>query len=123
YMELYPWAASHPILFAGLAGLSLVLLAAGTRRLFVGGTVPALLALALLLPAPIAYAISVAGRQHLFEWYLLFLLPGVVAATALGLDGLRLTLSRNKIGEVAGVLLVAGLIGGYVAYTTPQRAW
>jgi hypothetical protein len=123
YMELYPWAASHPILFAGLAGLSLVLLAAGTRRLFVGGTVHALLALALLLPAPIAYAISVAGRQHLFEWYLLFLLPGVVAATALGLDGLRLTLSRNKIGEVAGVLLVAGLIGGYVAYTTPQRAW
>ena len=123
YMELYPWAASHPILFTGLAGLSLILLAAGTRRLFVGGTVHALVALALLLPAPIAYAISTACRQHLFEWYLLFLLPGVVAATALGLDGWRLILSRNKIGAVAGILLVAGLVTGYVAFTTPQRTW
>jgi hypothetical protein len=122
-MELYPWAASHPILFTGLVGLSLVLLAAGTRRLFVGGNLHALVAIGLLLPAPVAYAVSTASRHHLFEWYLLFLLPGVVAATALGLDGLRLTLSRSKIGAMAGVLLVAGLIGGYVAYTTPQRAW
>ena len=47
----------------------------------------------------------------LFEWYLLFLLPGVVAATALGLDGCRLALSRNKIGAVAAVFLIAGSIG------------
>ena len=123
YMELYPWAASHPILFTGLAGLSLVLLAAGSRRLFVGGNLHALVAIGLLLPAPVTYAISTAARHHLFEWYLLFLLPGVVTAIALGLDGWRLALSRNMIGAVAGVLLVAGSIGAYVALTTPQRAW
>ena len=123
YMELYPWAISHPIMFAGLAGLTLLLLAVGTQRLLVSGPLHALIALALLLPAPIAFVISKACQHHLFEWYLLFLLPGVVAATALGLDGWRLILSRNKIGAVAGILLVAGLVTGYVAFTAPQRTW
>ena len=123
YMELYPWATAHPVLFTGLAGLSLALFAAGTGRLLVKGTLHALVAFALLAPAPVAYAISTASRHHLFEWYLLFLLPGVVAATALGLDGCRLALSRNKIGAVAAVLLTAGYMGGYFAYTTPQRTW
>jgi len=123
YMELYPWAVSHPVLFAGLVCLALIFLTVGTQRLLVGGPVHALVALALLLPAPIAYVISTASQQHLFEWYLLFLLPGVVATTAVGLDALRLALSGNKIGAVAGILLVAGLIYGYITFTTPQRTW
>jgi hypothetical protein len=123
YMELYPWAISHPITFAGLAGLTLVLLAVGTQRLLVSGPLHALVALALLLPAPIAFVISEACQHHLFEWYLLFLLPGVVAAAALGLDGLRRILARNRLGAVAGVALVGALICGYMAFTTPQRNW
>jgi hypothetical protein len=123
YMELYPWAVSHPIAFAGLAGLTLVLLAFGTQRLLIAGPLHALIALTLLLPAPIAFVISKACQHHLFEWYLLFLLPGVVAATALGLDGLRRILARNRIGAVTGVLLVGALICGYIAFTTPQRNW
>ena len=54
YMELYPRAAGHPVIFVVLACSSLVLLAVGTRRLFAGGIVHALIALALLLTAPIA---------------------------------------------------------------------
>jgi Dolichyl-phosphate-mannose-protein mannosyltransferase len=123
YMELYPRAAGHPVMFAVLACSSLILLAVGTRRLFADGSVNALIALALLLPAPIAYVISKVSQQHLFEWYLLFLLPGVVAVTALGLDRWRLALSRSQIGAVAGVVLVVGLVTAYVAFTTPQRTW
>jgi hypothetical protein len=123
YMELYPWAVSHPIMFAGLVGLTLVLLAVGTQRLLTSGPLHALIALALLLPAPIAFVVSKACQHHLFEWYLLFLLPGVVTATALGLDGLRRLLARNILGAVTGVLLVVALICGYIAYTTPQRNW
>ena len=76
-----------------------------------------------MIPAPVAFAISKVSGHYLFEWYLLFLLPGVIAATAVGLDSWRLALSRNKLGAVAGILLVAGLVGAYVAFTTPQRTW
>ena len=123
YMELYPWASSHPILFAALAGSALALFALGTQRLLTGGPVQRLVALALLLPAPIAFVISKACQHHLFEWYLLFLLPGFVAAIALGLDGARRALARNRTGEAAGILLIAALLCAYAAFTTPQRNW
>ncbi|MGA7902837.1 MAG: glycosyltransferase family 39 protein [Terrimicrobiaceae bacterium] len=123
YMELYPWASSHPIPFAALAGSALALFAFGTLRLLAGGPVQRLVALALLLPAPIAFVISKACQHHLFEWYLLFLLPGFVAAIALGLDGARRALARNRTGAVAGILLIAALLCAYAAFTTPQRNW
>ena len=113
-MELYPWAASHPILFTGLAGLSLILLAAGTRRLLRWRKSPCARRHRTLAPGAFRIRHFHGVRHHLFEWYLLFLLPGIVAATALGLDGWRLVLSRNKIGAVAGILLVAASIGAYV---------
>jgi hypothetical protein len=123
YMELYPWAANRPIIFAILACSTIGFLAIGMRRLLSAGTVPALIACALLAPAPIAFLVSRALDQHLFEWYLLFLLPGVVAMTALGLHSLRLVLSRKRIGAALGALMVAGFLWGYLAFTTPQRRW
>jgi hypothetical protein len=122
YMELYPQAVNHPLFFAALVGALLAFLAIGTRRLLVRGPVHALVTLALLLPAPIAYAISKACGNYLFEWYLLFFLPGVVVAIAAGLDRLRIALSR-KLGVPAAILLVAGFFGGYFMFTTPQRTW
>ena len=77
---------------------------------------------ALLLTAPAAYGISLACRHYLFEWYLLFLLPGVVAVVAAGLDDSRIVLSR-KIGATVAFLVVAGFLAGYVIFTTPQRTW
>ena len=122
YMELYPQAANHPIAFTVLVCATRIFLAAGTRRLTVLGPVHALVALALLLTAPAAYGISLACRHYLFEWYLLFLLPGVVDVLAAGLDDSRIVLSR-KIGATAALLVVAGFLAGYVIYTTPQRTW
>ena len=122
YMELYPQAANHPIAFTVLVCATLIFLAAGTRRLMVRGPVHALVALALLLTAPAAYGISLACRHYLFEWYLLFLLPGVVAVVAAGLDDSRIVLSR-KIGATAAFLVVVGFLAGYVIFTTPQRTW
>ncbi|HEY5707641.1 MAG TPA: glycosyltransferase family 39 protein [Terrimicrobiaceae bacterium] len=123
YVELYPRLVDQPALFAALAGLSIFLAALGARRLFCGGALHALVTLALFLPAPAAYAISRARHQHLFVWYLLFLLPGLVAAIAMGLDSCRRALPASKAGSTAGVLLVIGLIGGYAVFTTPQRVW
>ncbi|MEI6340010.1 MAG: glycosyltransferase family 39 protein, partial [Verrucomicrobiota bacterium] len=123
YLELYPRVVRHPEVFIGLVVLVLFLFSLGTRRLCLKGRLQTLVSLALLLPAPIAYAISRARDQHLFEWYLLFLLPGAIAVIALGLDAWRQNLARRKAGTITGILLVAGLIGVYVCLTAPQRTW
>jgi hypothetical protein len=122
YMELYPQAVSHPILFTTLVGAAIFLLAAGTLRLVARGPVHALVALGLLATAPIAFGISLACQHYLFEWYLLFLLPGVIAVIAAGLDGLRLVVSR-KLGAPVAFLIIAGFFIAYVTFTTPQRSW
>ena len=123
YVELYPWAAAHPAAFFAIVALTIFFIALGAVRLTKKGTLPALIALALLAPAPAAYVIARLRHQHLFEWYLLFLLPGVVASAALGIDWLRSSLSRGTAGVIAGILLVAAILGGYAAYTAPQRTW
>jgi hypothetical protein len=123
YIELYPWVVMHPALFFGMAGLSIFFISLGLRRLFVSGHLQAIIVLSLLLPAPAAYVIARIRGQHLFEWYLLFLLPAAAGAAALGLDAWRQTLARNKAGAVAGIILIAGILGGYAAFTTPQRTW
>ncbi len=89
----------------------------------VRGPLQALATLALLLSAPAAYAVSRIQNHYLFEWYLLFLLPGVIAAVAVGLDGWRQRISGTRLGPWAGWLVVLAVVGCYVAYTTPQRTW
>jgi hypothetical protein len=121
YMELYPQAVSYPVAFQALISATLIFLALGTRRLIVSGPVHRLVALALLITAPLAYGISWACGNYLFEWYLLFLLPGVIVLTGAGLDNARQTLSR-KSGTLA-FLIVIVFFAAYITLTTPQRRW
>lgn len=127
YMELHPWAGAHPAKFLALVVTSILLVAYGTRRLLLKGPLQAFVTAALLLTAPVAYVISRVRHQYLFEWYLLFLLPGVIVAAAVGLDGFRQFLTRNfpraHAGAALAWLLIAGAIGSYAAYTEPQRTW
>ena len=105
-----PWSrdARYPLIWSFIHRRSAILspskpwlarrlsFALGTRRLIVRGPVHRLVALALLITAPLAYGISWACGNYLFEWYLLFLLPGVIVLTGAGLDGARQTLSRKS---------------------------
>jgi 4-amino-4-deoxy-L-arabinose transferase-like glycosyltransferase len=121
YMELYPQAVSYPVAFQAMVTATLIFLALGTRRLIVSGPVHRLVALALLITAPLAYGISWACGNYLFEWYLLFLLPGVIVLTAAGLDNVRRTLSRRS-GALAFLIVIVFFIA-YITLTTPQRRW
>jgi hypothetical protein len=121
YMELYPRAVSHPIAFQALVSATLVFLALGTRRLILSGPLHRLIAVALLITAPLAYGISWALGNYLFEWYLLFLLPGVIVLTAAGVDYARQALSR-KSGALAFLVIIV-FFAAYIALTTPQRRW
>jgi Dolichyl-phosphate-mannose-protein mannosyltransferase len=121
YMELYPQALGYPVAFRALVTATLIFLALGTRRLIVTGPVHRLVALALLVTAPLAYGISWACGNYLFEWYLLFLLPGVIVLTAVGLDNVRQTLSRKSAS--LAFLIVIVFFAAYITLTTPQRRW
>jgi Dolichyl-phosphate-mannose-protein mannosyltransferase len=121
YMELYPQAVSYPIAFQILVSATLIFLALGTRRLIMSGSVHRLVAFALLITAPLAYGISWACGNYLFEWYLLFLLPGVIALTAAGLDNVRQALSRKS--SALAFLIVIVFFAAYITLTTPQRRW
>ncbi len=123
YMELHPWAAAHPAKFLALVLAALLFAAYGTRRLLLKGPLQATVTVALLLTAPAAYVTSRVRHQYLFEWYLLFFLPAAIVAVAVGLDGFRQFLSKNRGGTILAWLLIAGAIGSYAAYTTPQRTW
>ena len=69
YMELYPQSLSYPVAFQALVIATLIILALGTRRLIVSGPVHRLVAVALLITAPLAYGVSWALGNYLFEWY------------------------------------------------------
>ena len=121
YMELYPQAARYPIAFQALVSATLIFLALGTRRLIMTGPVHRLVAFALLITAPLAFGISWACGSYLFEWYLLFLLPGVIALTAVGLDDAGQTLSRKS--RPLSFLIIMVFFAAYITLTTPQRRW
>jgi Dolichyl-phosphate-mannose-protein mannosyltransferase len=121
YMELYPQAVSYPVAFQALVSVTLIFLALGTHRLIVRGPVHRLIAFALLITAPLAFGISWAFGNYLFEWYLLFLLPGVIVLTAVGLDRARQTVSQKSRSLAFSIIIV--FFAAYITLTTPQRRW
>jgi Dolichyl-phosphate-mannose-protein mannosyltransferase len=121
YMELYPQAVSYPVAFQALVTATLIFLALGARRLILTGPLHRLVAFALLLTAPLAYGISWGCGNYLFEWYLLFFLPGVIVLTAAGLDKARQTFARKSPSLAFLVIIV--FFAAYIALTTPQRRW
>ena len=121
YMELYPQALSYPVAFQALVSVTLIFLAVGTHRFIVQGPVHRAVAVALLITAPLAFAISWACGNYLFEWYLLFLLPGVIVLTAVGLDNARQALSRKS--RALALVVVIAFFAAYITLTTPQRRW
>ena len=74
----------------------------------------------LLLPAVICFVQTKVHGLFINEWYLIFVLPGVIALVALGIDQVS-TLVRSRIGKVAATAFAALVISGYAAWSAPQR--
>jgi 4-amino-4-deoxy-L-arabinose transferase-like glycosyltransferase len=112
YVELAPQANQHPIVFACLLALLAVAIVTGivraTRWMWPQGII---VVLTLLAPAATAAAVAKASNQWLFEWYLIYLLPGLVALAAIGICGNRepsLQLPWRVIAAFAVLLIYAG---------------
>jgi hypothetical protein len=119
YVQLTTLAAEHPLLFWGTALAAGLAAAAGAVRLAAGGRTRALLLAVLLLPGALTWIQATLTGSYLFEWYLLFVLPGLAALAAIGWDALpRLAVRRFAAAAVAALFLLAF---GFVTQPTRQR--
>ncbi len=97
YLELYPRVSAHPLPFIFLAGGAAILIGAGCIRWLRSGPFAAALVPILLLPGPIIYALAKIKHGYLFDWYLSFMLPGLIALAAVGCVTLTAILVRPPL--------------------------
>jgi hypothetical protein len=123
YPELRWITGDNPtvtILIFGIAGLLLLI---GLCRLATIRPAGWLLIAILLFPALLVYASAWKNENYLYEWYLIFALPGLCVCVALALDTIVAPLRRLPWGHVAAGALLAVAVGGYAIFSQPARHW
>lgn len=118
YVELAPRVHEHPVLFVLLLVVLGVAAIAGTlrlmRRMWPRG---AIATVTLLIPAMIAASVAKASNQWLFEWYLIYLLPGLIAVVAVGVCGTPPGAFKLPWRIIAAI----GLLLAYAGFSGPVR--
>jgi hypothetical protein len=112
--------AQNPLLYGTLATGLLLAILAGVLRCFTAGPAGRMVALVFLVPGPATYLFARLKDTYLFEWYLVFMVPGLMAFCALGIQAvLELLAPRpRKIAAACAVLCVCG----FAVSTHPARA-
>lgn len=121
YMEYMPYATAHPVLFKLALILALVFLVLGCIRLCVTNASSRLLAAVFILPGPILYAVAALRDKYLYEWYMSFMLPGIVALVAAGAMGLMLPWRKNAGIRWIGPAWAVVFLGGFFVLSHPAR--
>ncbi|MEX1045560.1 MAG: glycosyltransferase family 39 protein [Chthoniobacterales bacterium] len=121
--ELFAVATQHPALFQTLLLASLAMVILGAARLFSRGALPAAVTVTLVVPAALAYFAALRSGTFLYEWYLIYLLPGVIALLATGLDSTAQPFRRFAWSGAVPALLLALFLGGYLFLTSEARTW
>ncbi len=118
YFELWGWAVHHPGLMALAGLLAAGALAVGIWRL--AGKGHGLLALPMLLPAALCIAEARMRDGHLFEWYVIFALPGAIALVSIGLTA-PLEVARSRASKTAALLFLVAVLAAFTIWTSPKR--
>jgi hypothetical protein len=120
YIELFPQWHHHPMLFhAGIAFL-IVLVSAGFLVALGMNVYARVAAIVFLLPAVLSFFEAKLRGGFLYDWYLIYLLTGVVALAALALARLIPTVKAGRMIGISGVAAVVILFG---LWTQPQRGF
>ena len=124
YLEMMPYALEHSAFFGGIVAAIVGLILVGYVAMF---RLPLpegpIVAATLLVPGLVGFATAKLLQHWLFEWYLLYFLPGLVAGAAVGAfvvgRWLRDTSGYQWLGMLPGLALVVA----YGTFTHPFRAW
>ena len=124
YLELLPHVVRNPVFFGAMTVAILGLGVWGCVSLFRRKWPDTPIAAAtLLLPGLIGFAVAKLTYQWLFEWYLIYLLPGLVAAVAVGTDAAGRWLEARSGRRWSGVLPAVAVVLAYAVYSQPFRHW
>lgn len=121
--ELFAMLSSNAAIGAAVVWTCVILLALGVGRFISRGFLSSAVAALLLLPALVAYLVARASGNFLYEWYLIYLLPGAVAMVAAGIDSTGLPWRNRKLSAAVPAVLLAVLCAGYLQLTTKARDW
>lgn len=121
YPELIDWAGAAPAMcWMAIIGLP-VLAALGVARLLWRRDAVSLLAFVLFAPALLLVAHSSRQGYFLWPWYLIFMLPCLVALIATGLDWLPACIKNARVRAVISVVLMGGFLAWFAVLTEPPR--
>jgi hypothetical protein len=124
YLELMPYATAHPLFFGAVLTAIVALILIGYAAMF---RLPLpegpIVASTLLVPGFVGFAAAKLFHQWLFEWYLLYLLPGLVAGAAVGAFVMGRWLRNRFAHRWIAMLPGLGLVLAYGTFTHPFRAW
>jgi hypothetical protein len=123
YPELLWITGNNPATTAILFGIAGLLLLIGLCRLAAIRPAGWMLIAILLFPALLVYASAWKNGNYLYEWYLIFALPGLCACVALALDTIVAPLRRFPWGNAAAAALLIASVGGFAIFSQPARLW
>jgi hypothetical protein len=112
-----PWFTQALLWSAGL------LIAAGALRLAVRRPAGWFVAVTLLVPAFAVYVMARLNNNYLYEWYLIFALPGLCACAALAVDWPLSLIRRPAWQRLAAPALLGSALAAFVVFTQPARHW
>jgi hypothetical protein len=121
YLELLPRADSRPLELWMAVILALLFIFVGAARMIRTNAACALILGALLLPGPLLVFLAKVRGTYLFEWYVAFMIPGLVAAAAIGLVTIVSSLQRVPALRWAPIPLAVLFVAAYGAFTAPTR--
>ena len=121
YLELLPRAVVRPGEFWTVVVLAVIFIIAGALRMVRTNAVCASILAVLLIPAPLLVFLAKARGTYLHEWYIAFMVPGLVAVAAIGIVTLVSVFHLVPALRWASVPFALLIIAGYAVFTAPTR--
>lgn len=120
FPQLKPVMEAHPATTGAFVIAMAGLIVGGLLYCLRARSALAVIAVVILLPGPAMYFFARLKDTHLFEWYVVFMVPGLMAMAAIGLwSVLQLIGRRNRM---AIALACVGVLALFAIQTQPARA-
>ena len=123
YLELMPDSMAHPGLSIVFAVLAVGFFTLGVITMLRRGAPSAWLVWVFLVPGLLLFIAAVVKNKFLFEWYMAFMLPGLVALVAAGVLAAATPFARWKPLRALPVVLSVLVLAGYAVLTTKPRTY
>ncbi|MCX7869110.1 MAG: hypothetical protein N2322_04075, partial [Terrimicrobiaceae bacterium] len=121
--ELKAFAMRNPSHFQAVLALAMLGLVLGSLRMLARGAISRTLLAVLLAPAVVTYLAAWKAGAFLYVWYLIYLLPGVVAVWAAGWDMLDAPLRRWPAGRWLAPAGFAAAMSVYLGLVSDSHFW